>query len=185
MPSVLVPVADGTEEMEAITIIDCLRRAGVEVTVASVMASPQIKAANGTNIVADCMIADCTGQSFDMISLPGGIPGADHLAVSKELETLLSDQRQADRWVTAICASPAVVLATQGLTKDKSATCYPGFEAGLAEGGAEVQEDKVVVDGKLVTSRGPATALPFALELIAQLCGTEKSQEIASGLLAS
>lgn len=185
MPSVLVPVADGTEEMEAITIIDCLRRAGVDVTVASVMDSPQVTAANGTRIVADCMIADCTGQFFDMITLPGGIPGADHLAASDELKQLLVTQQQADNWVTAICASPAVVLGAHGLTDGKNATCYPGFESGLSDGGATVQEEKVVIDGKLITSRGPATALPFALELITQLCGAEKSQEIASGLLAS
>ena len=185
MPSVLVPIADGTEEMEAITIIDCLRRAGIDVTVASVMDTQQITAANGTRIVADCLIEDCASNSFDMITLPGGIPGANNLADSKTLALLLKDQAQSERWVTAICASPAVVLGAQGLTADKSATCYPGFESGLVEGGASVQEDKVVVDGKLITSRGPATALPFALELIAQLCGTEKSQEIAAGLLAN
>lgn len=185
MPSVLIPIADGTEELEAITIIDCLRRAGVEVTVASVMDNSQITAANGTRIVADCMIADCTGKAFDMITLPGGIPGADHLAASAELEQLLAAQQQADGWVTAICASPAVVLGKHGLISGKNATCYPGFEAGLSDGGASIKEGNVIIDGKLVTSRGPATALPFALELITQLCGAEKSQEIASGLLAS
>jgi len=185
MPSVLVPIADGTEELEAITIIDCLRRAGIEVTVASVMTAPQVTAANGTRLVADCMMADCAGQSFDMITLPGGLPGADHLAASDELKQLLLKQHQADGWVTAICASPAVVLGAHGLTDGKNATCYPGFESGLSNNGATVQEEKVVIDGKLITSRGPATALPFALELITQLCGADKSQEVASGLLAN
>ncbi len=185
MPTVLIPIADGTEELEAITIIDCLRRAGIDVTIASVMENQQITAAHGTRIVADCMIQDCAGGLFDMITLPGGIPGATNLAASETLASLLSHQHQNKRWVTAICASPAVVLGKQGLIKGKRATCYPGFEEGLTEAGARLETDAVVIDGKLITSRGPATALPFALSLIEQLCDAGTRHTVANGMLAN
>lgn len=176
---VLVPVADGTEELEAVTIIDCLRRAGADVTVASVDKS-QVTASRGVRLVADSLISDCTKEIYDLIALPGGMPGAEHLRDCGELSALLKAQAKSDRLYAAICASPAVVLKHHGLLDGKRATCYPSL---LSELDCS-DDEKVVVDGNCITSQGPATALPFALKLIEILFGKEKEDEVAGSMLA-
>ena len=176
----LVPIADGTEELEAVTIIDILRRAEVDVTVASV-GSLQIKASRQVNLVADCQIAECTQNQHDCIALPGGLPGAEHLRDCPELITMLKAQKQSPRIYAAICASPAVALAPHGLLDDKKATCYPSAADQLPD---QSQTQKtVVVDGNCITSQGPGTAIEFALELVSQLCGKAKADQVASGML--
>ncbi len=177
---VLVPIADGTEEIEAMTIIDVLRRAEARVTVAGVP-SREITAAHGVRISADKLISECAGESYDMIALPGGMPGATNLRDSKALTDLLLKQRDADGWIAAICASPAVVLAPLGLLADRHATCYPGFTEQLGE--AIVSDDRVVVDGRCITSKGPGSAMEFAVTLVSVLFGKAKADEIAAGLL--
>ena len=124
---VLVPIADGSEEIEAVCIIDTLRRAGAEVTVASVD-KLQVTASRGVKLVADALIADCAGQTYDCIALPGGMPGAEHLRDSAELIEMLKKQKQAGRLYAAICASPAVVLQHHGLMEKVRATCFPGLQ---------------------------------------------------------
>jgi 4-methyl-5(b-hydroxyethyl)-thiazole monophosphate biosynthesis len=176
---VLVPVADGTEELEAVTIIDCLRRAGADVTVASVGQS-QITASRGVRLVADALISDCTKVVYDLIALPGGMPGAEHLRDSGELAELLKAQASSGRFYAAICASPAVVLKHHGLLDGKKATCYPSLLSELDSS----DDAKVVVDGNCITSQGPATALPFALKLIEILFDKEKADEVANSMLA-
>lgn len=189
---VLVPVADGSEEIESVTIIDVLVRAGAAVTVASVMPSAstatlpspwQVTCSRGVKLVADKGIDDCLGEEWDLIACPGGLPGAEHLRDSPALLTLLQRQDKAQRLVAAICASPAVVLHTHGFLTGKRATCFPAerFVSSLAryEDGAE----GVVEDGHVVTSRGPGTTLRFALTLVDRLCGRAKAEEVAKGLL--
>ncbi|MHC4762795.1 MAG: DJ-1 family glyoxalase III [Planctomycetota bacterium] len=176
---VLVPVADGTEELEAVTIIDCLRRAGADVTVASVDKS-QITAGRGVRLVADTLISNCTKEIYDLIALPGGMPGAEHLRDSGELAELLKAQAKSGRFYAAICASPAVVLRHHGLLNGKRATCYPSLFSELDDS----DDAKVVVDGNCITSQGPATALPFALKLIEILFDKEKADEVANSMLA-
>jgi 4-methyl-5(b-hydroxyethyl)-thiazole monophosphate biosynthesis len=178
---VLVPIADGTEELEAVTIIDVLRRAGARVTIASVGAL-QVTASRGVKIVADCLIADCTEQVYDLIVLPGGMPGAENLRNSKELEAHLKEQRDHGRMYGAICASPAVVLHAHGLLSRKRATWYPTFAGKMPEAG--VTTDRVVVDGQVITSQGPGTALEFSLKLVSLLFGEEKAGEVARAMLA-
>jgi len=176
---VLVAIADGTEELEAVTIIDVLRRAKADVTVASV-GNKQVTASRGVNLVADAVISGCTGSVYDLIALPGGMPGAEHLRDSKELTEMLKAQDDSGRLYAAICASPAVVLKPLGLLKNKKATCYPSLLSDLDN----PKQAKVVVDGSCITSQGPATALEFSLKLVELLFGKQKSREVAKAMLA-
>lgn len=179
----LVPVAHGSEDIEAVTIVDVLRRAGIAVTVASVAPTLDVKCARGTHLVADAKIADVTLQSFDLIALPGGLPGAEHLRDSHDLVAMLKRQEHRGALYAAICASPGVVLATHGLIGRRKATAYPGFEQNFPPGSAQLA--RVVRDGNLVTSRGPATAMEFALALVEALCGRDKAEQVAAGMLAT
>ena len=176
---VLVPVAQGTEEMEAITIIDVLRRAGTNVVVASVD-EITIKASQGTEFKADKLITDCMADEFDLIVLPGGIPGAMNLRDSKELAALLKQQAGKNKLYGAICASPAVVLHHHGLVTPGKVTCHPGFVDQIDNG--NILESNVVVDGNCVTSRGAGTACDFALTLVSLLFSEEKKKQVMQGL---
>jgi 4-methyl-5(b-hydroxyethyl)-thiazole monophosphate biosynthesis len=181
---VLVPIADGTEEMEAVIIIDVLRRAQVEVRVASVMAGrKEVTASRGVRIVADALLEECLDQQWDMIVLPGGMPGATHFHDSPALLNLLRDQVAGQRWIAAICAAPAVVLGRHKLIPEAVATCYPNFQPELASQVAQVSEAAVEVDGKLVTSQGPGTAMAFALRLVELLTGPVSAREVAAGMV--
>lgn len=178
---VLVPIADGTEEMEAVIVIDVLRRAGARVTVASV-GGRQITASRGVRLVADAELAACAGEVFDLIALPGGMPGAEHLRDSPEIARLLAEQAAAGRLIGAICAAPAVVLAHHGLLAGRQATCHPSFQDRL---GDNVDADRpVVVDGPIITSQGPGTALPFALRLVEALYGADQARKVARPMVA-
>ena len=176
---VLVPVAQGTEEMEAITIIDVLRRAGATVIVASVD-EMTINASKGIQFQADLLMKDCMDDQFDLIVLPGGIPGAQNLRDSKELEILLKKQADQKKYYAAICASPAIVLHHHGLVTPGKVTCHPGF-VNLIDNG-NIVESSVVVDGNCITSRGAGTACDFALCLVEILYSVEKKKEVMQGL---
>ena len=179
--TVLVPVANGTEELEAVAIIDVLRRAGATVTVASVTGTLQITASRGVVIVADALIEECADQTFDLVVLPGGIPGAEHLRDSAVLTRLLKYQKEKELLYGAICASPAVVLEHHGLLEGRQATCHPGFADQIAN--RDQIESRVVVDGNCLTSRGPGTAVEFALSLVEQLFGKAKREEVAAPMV--
>jgi 4-methyl-5(b-hydroxyethyl)-thiazole monophosphate biosynthesis len=168
-PNVLVPLAQGCEELEAVTIIDLLRRAGISVTSAGLDAQP-VKASRGTVLLADATLDQVLTQDFDMIVLPGGQPGADHLRDDPRIQQLLKRQAAADRYVAAICAAPRA-LAQAGLLDGKRATSFPGSLEGSPAEDVHYLTDPVVVDGKLITSRGPGTAMDFALTLIELLLG--------------
>jgi 4-methyl-5(b-hydroxyethyl)-thiazole monophosphate biosynthesis len=175
----LVPVAQGIEEMEAITLIDILRRAGTNVVVASVD-EINIKASKGIEFKADKLIKDCMDEEFDLIALPGGIPGAQNLRDSKELELLLKKQADQQKYYAAICASPAVVLHHHGLVTPGKVTCHPGFVDHIDNG--NIVESNVVVDKNCITSRGAGTACDWALQLVELLYSKEKKKEVAQGL---
>ena len=180
----LIPIANGTEEIEAVTMIDVLRRAGIEVTVASVNDSGELKivGAQGITIVADCTIDDCTTALFDLIAVPGGLPGSENLAASSALDRLLREQAAKGRLYAAICAAPKLVLSSKGLLQDKIVTGHPMFQQNIEA--KEVNgKSRVVVDGNCITSQGPGTALDFALELVQQLCGVVKREEVGSRLV--
>ena len=179
MPSVLIPIADGIEELETVSISDTLRRAGCAITIAGV-SSLEVTASRGLKILADALLADCCGP-YDLIVLPGGMPGAENLRNSTPLKTMLIEQRQNGRLYAAICASPAIVLAHHGLLDDKQATCFPAYRDQLPQ----PLDASVVVDGNCTTSQGPGTALEFALSLTEQLCGPTQRALVAEQMLAS
>jgi len=184
--NVLVPISNGCEDIETVTIIDVLRRAGAEVTVASVESSEglQVTASRGTVIVADCAIVDCTDltEGWDLIAVPGGLPGSEHLAASEALDGLLRQQGAEGKLYAAICAAPSLVLASKGLLQNRVATCHPMFQQTL-EAREVNSESRVVVDGNCITSQGPGTALDFALELVEQLFGVVKREEVGAPMV--
>jgi len=179
---VLVPIADGSEEIEAVTIIDGLRRAGAKVTVASVD-HLQITASRGVRITADCLIEDCVDQFYDLIALPGGMPGAEHLRDDPILKELLLKGYDAGCLCAAICAAPAVVLLPLGMLKNRSATCHPSFWDLLKN--KQAMKKPVVVDGNCITSQGPGTALAFTLALIELLYDKQKRDTVAGPMMVS
>lgn len=179
MPRVLVPLASGFEEIEAVTLIDVLRRADIEVVVAGLTPGP-VTGSHGIAISTDANLDKVLDEAFDLIALPGGLPGADHLENHSALRARLQTQIQDGGKVAAICAAPKV-LATAGLLTDRRATSYPGF---LPPGSTKEVEQAVVIDGNITTSRGPGTALAFALSLVEQLVGRRTRQALATRMLA-
>lgn len=182
--TVLVPLAHGSEEIEAVTIIDVLRRAGAEVTVASVEETLEVCCSRGVRLVADTFMADCAARVFDLIALPGGAQGAQRLHDCAALITALRAQRARGAAYAAICAAPAVVLAPSGLLPDR-ATAHPAFFGVLETRlGPGADPARVVQDGPVITSRAPGTAIEFALALVTQLYGAAHAAEVAAPLLA-
>src|SRR5690242_10295488 len=177
---VLVPVANGVEDIETVTIIDVLRRAQAEVTVASIERETTITCARGVKIIADTTINDIKKETFELIAVPGGSAGAAALGKNRALVEMIKANRANRRWYAAICAAPALVLAQNDLLEGKRATCYPSFKDQLPR----YIEAPVVVDGHLVTSQGPGTALAFALKLVELTMGEEKSRKIAESMIA-
>ncbi|MGH8198000.1 MAG: DJ-1 family glyoxalase III [Steroidobacteraceae bacterium] len=178
MKRVLVPLAEGFEELEAVTIIDVLRRAGIEVVVASLAGNP-VTGAHGIRLTADTPLAALAEQEFDMIALPGGKPGAEHLKKDARIAEIIRHLHEKGRPVAAICAAP-MVLAAAGVLDGRRATSYPGFLKDAVR--STVVGDAVVVDRGVITSRGPGTALDFALTLVDELAGASVRQAIESRL---
>ncbi len=181
MKKVLIPLAQGCEELEAVTIIDLLRRAGIEVITAG-LDDKTVTASRGVRLIPDVQLDDVMQQEFDMLVLPGGLPGADHLDADRRIHTLLKKLSEGGGYTAAICAAPKV-LAHTGLLDGKAATGYPGVLDGMELSSTEISQDAVVIDGKVITSRGPGTSMAFALTLIAQLLGEEKRSEVEQALV--
>ena len=179
MPKVLVPLAQGCEELEAVTIIDLLRRAEIHVTTAGLDNKP-VTASHGTVLVPDTDLDTALQDDYDMVVLPGGLPGADHLNNDERIRNILVKMANSEKFTAAICAAPKV-LANTGILNGKKATSYPSF-LDDAEG-VDVSGDAVIQDGKVITSRGPGTAMDFALTLIESLEGKEKRDEVEKALV--
>lgn len=181
--NVLIPVANGSEDMEVVIIADVLRRAGIDVTIASVTDSLQLTLARGIQLTADALLNDVVNNDYDMIALPGGMPGAEALRDSPALIERLQLQQTQQNWLAAICAAPAVVLQHHDLVGGAYITCHPNFQAQL-DSEYCMAEEAVVIDEHhmLVTSQGPGTAMRFALTLIDVLLGEEKSIEVETPL---
>lgn len=177
---VLVPIATGIEEIETVCIVDVLRRSGANVTIASVN-DLQVKAAHGVIFVADCLIEECRDSVYDLVVLPGGLPGAEYLRDSGVLKELLVAQKRTNRLYGAICASPVFVLAHHKLIDDLVSTAYPSLLKKLPI--SDKQNLNVVIDKNCVTSQGPGTALVFALKLVELLYGTKMAKQIAREML--
>ena len=181
VPRVLVPLAQGCEELEAVTIIDLLRRAGIEVTSAGLDAG-SVTASRGVTLIPDTDLESALKSDYDMIVLPGGLPGADHLDDDERIRSVLKKMANNGKYTAAICAAPKV-LANAGVLAGKTATSYPGFLDNLDLSDTTLSNEAVVRDGKVITSRGPGTAIDFALELIEVLSGKGKRNEVEIALV--
>jgi 4-methyl-5(b-hydroxyethyl)-thiazole monophosphate biosynthesis len=181
MPTVCVLLAEGFEEIEAVTIIDVLRRADIDVATVGV-SGIEVTGSHGITIHADRTLSADSDDAWDLVVLPGGMPGASNLRDDARVQALLHAQHDCGGRVAAICAAP-IALAKAGLLEGRTATSYPSFANQL--GGVRYSEDSVVVDERITTSRGPATAMRFALELVAQLCGARRAEQLASAMLVS
>jgi protein deglycase len=179
MPKVLVPLAQGCEELEAVTVIDLLRRAGIDVTTAGLDKNP-VTASRKTVLLPDTDLDTALNYDYDMVVLPGGLPGADHLENDERIKELLIKMSNSEKFTAAICAAPKVLSST-GLLNGKNATCYPTILE--SNNNTNITGDAVVVDGKVITSRGPGTAMDFALTLIESLTGKDKRDEVEKGLV--
>lgn len=179
----VITVADGVEDLECVTLIDVLRRAEIEVVVASVENRRMITCARGTRLTADAMLVDVLAQDFDLIVLPGGMPGAQRLGEHEPLAERVRQQAKAGKFYAAICAAPAMALQPFGVLRQRRMTCYPSFSDRLS--GCSFVDEPVVVDGNCITSQGPGTALAFALTLVEQLRGRGTRQQVAEAMLAS
>jgi 4-methyl-5(b-hydroxyethyl)-thiazole monophosphate biosynthesis len=180
MSRVLVPLAEGFEEIEAVTVVDLLRRAGIEVHTAS-LDGPRVTGSHGIALMADIALDAAMAGEYDMIVLPGGMPGAEHLKNDPRVISLLRRFAAEGRYTAAICAAPSV-LAHAGLLEERAATSFPGFLNADSAPGIGLREDAVVVDGKVATSRGPGTALAFGLALIELLEGDAAMQRVRQRL---
>jgi 4-methyl-5(b-hydroxyethyl)-thiazole monophosphate biosynthesis len=193
---VIVLLAEGFEEVEAVTPIDYLRRAGIEVTTAAIGKNRIVTGSHGIALTADLLLgelaakagADSVPVSFDAVVIPGGMKGADNLAASAETGALIKGMAAGDKWVCAICASPAVVLFPLGILTGRRFTCYPGMESDVS--GAKWSKDNVVVDstgdaggGGLITSRGAGTAALFAIAVIEKLLSKADAKKVAESVL--
>ncbi len=181
MATILVPLAQGCEELEAVTIIDLLRRAGLTVVVAGLEAGT-VTASRGVMLLPETTLAEVLDQDFDMVVLPGGLGGAQRLEADRRIAALLRRMAEQGRYVAAICAAPRV-LAGAGLLDHREATAYPGILDG--QEGIKTNSAAVVRDGTFITSRGPGTAMDFALTLIEILCGRGQRDTVEAALQRS
>ena len=173
-------LADGFEEIEALTVVDIMRRAEMPLVTLSVNDKAVVIGAHGIPVVADALAQDVAFDEVEWLILPGGMPGMTNLAASRPLCDLVKAHAEAGGRTAAICASPSI-LGMLGLLNGRRATCYPGFEHNLE--GAIVTGERTAVDDNITTGNGPASAAVFALEIVAQSCGEAKAQEVAAGML--
>ena len=179
MPKIIVPISNGFEEIEAISVIDICIRANIEVKIAAVEELLTVGAHN-IQIQADCKIEDINSDDFDMIVLPGGLPNAFTLAENNKVQSLLKEFKEKMKKISAICAAPYALHKADVL--NENFTCYPSFEEKIRLNGYH-NNDSIVIDNDVITSRGPATAMVFALEIVNILCGEETYNQVKNGLL--
>lgn len=184
MNKVLIPLANGCEELEAVTLIDLLRRAQIEVITASLDDDLNITASRGVKLIADTSLSAVLTEDFDMIVLPGGQPGTNNLNADKRIHSLLQNMADKHCWIAAICAAP-LVLAHAGILNGFQAVAYPGVLQAERWPEIQLRDADVVIDGYIITSRGPGTAMDFALTLIEQLTDAETRSEVTAGLVRS
>jgi len=179
MPRVAIILADGFEEVEAIAIIDVLRRAGIDTVIAG-LHDGHVTSARKVKVIPDTTIDTVKVDDFDMIVLPGGQPGTDNLNADPRVKELIRSFAQKGKLTGAICAAP-IVLANAGVLQGKHATSFPSYRERLE--GALYEERSVVTDGNVLTSRGPGTALAFGLAIVERLINKDKAQKIKEAML--
>lgn len=175
MAKVYAMIADGTEEVECLAVLDILRRSGVEVVLVSINDTKQTVSSHQVRIEADATIAETDFSDGDVIFVPGGLPGSEHLSACEPLIAAMKTALEEGRRVAAICAAPGVVLGRHGLLQGKKATCFPGFEKELH--GAEYTSQGVVTDGNITTARGLGFAIDLGLELVKLLVSEDAAED--------
>lgn len=180
VPTALVLLAQGSEEMEAVISIDVMRRGAIDVTVAGIDGAGPVRCSRGVVITPDVAL-DSVDREVDMIVLPGGAEGATRLAQSEAVGRLLRAQEQSGRWVAAICAAP-IALKAHGVFRNRQLTSHPSVKP-MLEGWGEYSEHSVVADGNLITSRGPGTAFAFALRIVGALTDAERMLEVRAPMM--
>lgn len=173
-------LAEGFEEIEALTVVDVLRRAGMDIKTVSITSECRVAGAHGIPVQADLTFKEADFDGSEWLVLPGGMPGSANLAAFPALCDLLKVHKGK---IAAICAAPAVVLAPLGLLDGREATCYPGFEDRCISGGAIMRDAPVVAEGNLVTANGPSAAMRFALAIVANSLGENIAQEVGAAML--
>lgn len=182
MNKVLIFLADGCEEIEALTVVDMLRRAQIDITTVSISDKTEVVGSHQIKIVADTTINKVSFEDADMLVLPGGMPGTKNLEACEALMTQVKAFNSNGKYIAAICAAPTV-FGRAGLLVGKKACCYPNMEGDLK--GAKVSYDNVCVDGNVITSRGMGTAIEFALKIIEIFSGKETADKLAKGVVYS
>mgnify|MGYP002925106320 CR=1 FL=1 len=177
-------LAPGVEEIEAIATIDALRRADIPIVAVAVDTTLLIKGATGQTVVADSLLADIDTGDADWLIVPGGMPGAPNLHASEAVSDILLAHFTKGGRIASICAGPAIVLAPIGILKGKKATCYPGLGDKIEAGEGIYVKEPVVIDGNIITSEGPGTALEFAGAIISATAGKQKAEDTLSSMLA-
>lgn len=180
MPKTAIFLADGFEEIEALTVVDLLRRAGIEISMISIMGRKNVTGSHNIAVEADELFKDANLDSCDMLILPGGMPGTSNLFACEPLKEKIKEFDTAKKPLAAICAAPTV-YGRMGLLNGKRASCYPGCEGDLS--GADVRMSEVTVDGHFITSRGMGTAIPFGLAIIEHFQGKKAAEEMASRIV--
>ncbi|NLM09425.1 MAG: DJ-1/PfpI family protein [Clostridiaceae bacterium] len=178
---VYVMLADGFEEIEALTVVDVLRRADIDVSTVSISDSKTVTGSHNISVISDILLADADLNSAEMVVLPGGMPGTTNLYNNKELEKSIAYRVENNKWIAAICAAP-IILGKRGYLKGLEAVCFPGFEEELIE--ATIKNDKVVTANNFITSKGPGTALDFALAIVSVLKDENTAKKIRSDMQA-
>ncbi|MCX8129877.1 MAG: DJ-1/PfpI family protein [Clostridia bacterium] len=181
---VYLHLADGFEEIEAISVVDILRRAGIETQTVSITGRKEVHGVHDIKVISDILFEDADYSSADMIILPGGGPGTENLNNHTGLKEEIRNFSEQGKWLAAICAAPTV-LGRLGLLQDKSAVCYPGCESNLTGANICSKEITTITDGKIITSRGPGTCLEFALKIVEALKGMETVNRLRAGMIIS
>lgn len=179
MPNALILLANGFEEVEAMAVVDVLRRGEIKIVVAGLNAG-YVESARGVKVIPDTTIDNINADDYDILILPGGVPGTDNLNADERVKRLILEFSNKGKLTGAICAAPSI-LAGLGLLEGKKVTSYPTYKEKL--GKVDYKEEKVVVDGNILTSRGPATALCFALAIVERLAGKTKADELKQKML--
>ncbi len=181
MAKVLIPLAEGCEELEAVTLIDLLRRAGITVVTASLTDQHKLTASRGVGLVADAILDDVISSDFDMLVLPGGQPGSNNLNADPRIHSIAKRLHSTGKAIAAICAAP-LVFASSGLLQGKKVSCYPGSLTIENQPDISISDQAIMVDDNIFTSRGPGTAMDFALTLIEYLANRKIRDEVEEGL---
>ena len=180
MTRVLIPIADGSEEMETVILADIFRRAGWDVTLAGIQGEGPITASRGVQLVPDALWEELDLLSYDLLVLPGGLGGTEALCDNDGVQETLRIFDIEELWIGALCAAP-LALHTAGILENRAFTCYPGTEEKM--GREDRSDEPIVRDGHIVTSQGPGTAIPFALKLVDLIDGANAAEQIASSII--